>query len=208
MQQSVDSAISPSFSQMAVIGPLEMRLRLLYRLLAAEGGVHERPYFRVAIPAVRRGKAPSVHAHSSCALLLLVGEVHSPSDCACSELALWKRGSVHLRISVADIRKLDSERLPFLRSRALKLSLLVDERRRLRWMELVWRGNEVKLGQEPVGVTGGEGRMLRQRSSSESPRPRTFFFDLWINRQQDRFSDKPLAWLLHDLLLMLLIPWV
>lgn len=88
MQQSVDSAISPSFSQMAVIGPLGMRLRLLYRLLAAEGGVRERPYFRVVSPAVRRGKAPSVRAHSSCALLLLVGEVHSPSDCACSELAL------------------------------------------------------------------------------------------------------------------------
>uniref|UniRef100_A0A671N7A9 Uncharacterized protein n=1 Tax=Sinocyclocheilus anshuiensis TaxID=1608454 RepID=A0A671N7A9_9TELE len=34
------------------------------------------------------GNAPSVRAHSSCALLLLVGEVHSPSDCACSELAL------------------------------------------------------------------------------------------------------------------------
>lgn len=204
MQQSVDSAISPSFSQMAVIGPLGMRLRLLYRLLAAEGGVRERPYFRV----VRRGKAPSVRAHSSCALLLLVGEVHSPSDCACSELALWKRGSVHLRISVADMRKPDSERLPFLRSRALKLSLLVDERRRLRWMEPVWRGNEVRLGLDPVGVTGGEGRKLRQRSSSESPRPNTFLFDLWINRQQDRFSGKPLAQLLHVSLLMLLVPWV
>lgn len=73
---------------MAVIGPLGMRLRLLYRLLAAEGGVRERPYFRVVSPVVRRGKAPSVRAHSSYALLLLVGEVHSVSDCACSELAL------------------------------------------------------------------------------------------------------------------------
>lgn len=208
MQQSVDSAISPSLSQMAVIGPLGMRLRLLYRLLAADGGVRERPYFRVVSPVVRRGKAPSVRAHSSYALLLLVGEVHSVSDCACSELALWKRGSVHLRISVADMRKPDSERLPFFRSRALKLSLLVDERRRLRWMEPVWRGNDVRLGLEPVGVTGGDGRKLRQRSSSESPRPSTFLFDLWINRQQDRFSGKTLAWLLHVLLLMLLVPWV
>lgn len=132
MQQSVDSVTSPSFSQMAVIGPLRMRQRLLYRLLAAEGGVLERPYFRVVSPVVRRGKAPSIRAHSSGALLLLVGEMHSSSACAHSELALWKRGSVHLRISVADMRKLDSERLPFLSSRALKLSLLVVERRRLR----------------------------------------------------------------------------
>lgn len=121
---------------MAVIGLLVIRLRLLYRLLAAEGGVRERPYFGIVCPVVKRGKAPSVRAHSSCALLLLVGE-DSPSASAFSELALWKRGSVHLRISAADMRKLDSERLPFLSSKALKLSLLVVERRRFRWMELV-----------------------------------------------------------------------
>lgn len=50
-------------------------------------------------------------------------------------------------------------------------------------MELVCRGKECRLGQEPVGVIGGEGGMLRQRSSSESPRPRTFLFDLWITKQ-------------------------
>ena len=40
-------------------------------------------------------------------------------------------------ISVADILKLVSERLPFLRRRALKVSLLVEDFRRLRWMEPV-----------------------------------------------------------------------
>jgi hypothetical protein len=42
-----------------------------------------------------------------------------------SDLDLWKRGSVLLSISAADMRALASERLPFLSSRALKLSLLV-----------------------------------------------------------------------------------
>ncbi len=38
------SASSPSRSQMTVIGLLRIRLRALYLLLAAEGGVRERPY--------------------------------------------------------------------------------------------------------------------------------------------------------------------
>lgn len=115
--------------------------------------------------------------------------------------ALWFRGSVHLSISAADIRKLPSERLPFLSSRALKLSLLVLERRRLLWMEPVWRGRDsngwerdVPPGDAPVGVTGGDGEgrrseLLRQRSSSESPRPRTFLFDLL---EQSRVSSETL----------------
>lgn len=81
MQQSCDSATSPSLSEMAVIGLLGMRLRLLYRLLAAEGGVRERPYFKHVCPADRRDRVPSVRAHSSAALLVRVGEVHRPSDC-------------------------------------------------------------------------------------------------------------------------------
>lgn len=39
------SASSPSRSQITVIGLLRIRQRALYLLLAAEGGVRERPYF-------------------------------------------------------------------------------------------------------------------------------------------------------------------
>lgn len=178
-QQSFDSASSPSFSQIAVIGPLRMRLRLLYRLLAAEGGVLERPYLEDIMLGESRGKAPSARAHSSAALLLRPGEVQGASSSEGSEPGLWRRGSVHFSISVADMRKPGSVRLPFFRSRALKLSLLVVERRRLRWMKPVWRDREAgRLGQAPVGVTGGEGGEMRERSSSESPRPKTFLFDL------------------------------
>lgn len=47
-----------------------------------------------------------------------------------SERVLWERGSVERSISAADILKLVSERLPFFRSRALNVSLLVDDLRR------------------------------------------------------------------------------
>ena len=43
------SASSPSRSQITVIGLLRIRLRALYLLLAAEGGVRERPYFNPLI---------------------------------------------------------------------------------------------------------------------------------------------------------------
>lgn len=76
------------------------------------------------------------------------------------------------------MRKLVSERLPFFSRRALKVSLLVADLRRLRWMEPVCRGRgEVKAGGVPVGVTGGD-EGARERSSSDSLRPRTFRFDL------------------------------
>ncbi len=93
-------------------------------------------------------------------------------------------------ISAADILKLVSERLPFFRSRALKVSLLVEDFRRLRWMEPVWRGKEdTDPGDMPVGVTGGDCGWFPERdfSSSDSLRPRTLRFDLeedadnWIN---------------------------
>lgn len=58
------------------------------------------------------------------------------------------------------------------------MSLLVADLRRLRWMELVCRGREeVKPGTIPVGVAGGD-KGPRERSSSDSLRPRTFRFDL------------------------------
>lgn len=105
-------------------------------------------------------------------------------------------------ISAADILKLVSVRLPFLRRRALKVSLLVEDLRRLRWMEPVWRGrgdaipgdtipgdimpgdtapgDTVPGDARPVGVTGGECGWLPARdfSSSDSLRPRTLRFDL------------------------------
>lgn len=84
-------------------------------------------------------------------------------------------------ISVADILKPASDLLPFFRSRALKVSLLVDDLRRLRWMEPVWRGEEqVEPGLVAVGVAGGDWAWLPARtlSSSDSLRPRTFRFDL------------------------------
>lgn len=76
LQQSIDSVSSPSLSHITVMGPLGMRLRELYRLLAAQGGVLERPYLECVSEGERRGKAPSVRAHSSDAFLLLPGEVH------------------------------------------------------------------------------------------------------------------------------------
>lgn len=90
---------------------------------------------------------------------------------------------------MADILKLVSERLPFFRSRALKVSLLVEDLRRLRWMEPVWRGREdanpgldpgLDPGLIPVGVAGGDWGRLPDRSlsSSDSLRPRTLRLDL------------------------------
>lgn len=52
-----------------------------------------------------------------------------------SERVRWERGSVERSISAADILKLVSERLPFFRRSALKVSLLVEDLRRLRWMD-------------------------------------------------------------------------
>lgn len=123
---------------------------------------------------------PSLRAHSSCALRLLLGEQLdglSGASGAGSDLDLWKRGSVCLSISAADMRALVSARLPFLSSRALKLSLLVLLLRTLLWIEPTCLG-EARLGAVPVGVTGGEGEWLREWSSSESLRPRTFLLDL------------------------------
>lgn len=138
LQQSIDSVSSPSLSHITVMGPLGMRLRELYRLLAAQGGVLERPCLEYVSEGERRGKAPSVRAHSSDTLLLLPGEVCKvEKGDEASALNLWNRGSVHFNISTADIRKPGSERLPFFRSRALKLSLLVVEWRSLRWMWLL-----------------------------------------------------------------------
>lgn len=117
------------------------------------------------------------------------GEAAGESN-ADSECVLWKRGSVERSISVADILKLVSERLPFFRRRALKVSLLVEDLRRLRWIEPAWRGKEDTVpGEPPVGVMGGECGWLvaRDLSSSDSLRPRTLRFDLgkdvdnWIN---------------------------
>lgn len=47
------SASSPSRSQITVIGLLRIRLRALYLLLAAEGGVRERPYLK---PLIEKGE--------------------------------------------------------------------------------------------------------------------------------------------------------
>lgn len=131
--QSIDSVCSPSLSHITVMGPLGTRLRELYRLLIAQGGVLERPYLECEGKGERRGRAPSVRAHSSDTLLLFPGEVHrdETGDVA-STLDLCSRGSVHFNISIADILKPGSERLPFFSSRALKLSLLVAEWRSLR----------------------------------------------------------------------------
>lgn len=166
-----------------------MRLRALYLLLAAMGGARGRPCLEEGVePGEGRGSAPSQRAQSSCALLLvrpgesgadgasrgLVGE--SSED---SERVRWKRGSVLRSISVADMRKLVSERLPLRSRRALKLSLLVADFRRLRWMEPAGRGSDdARPGDMPVGVTGGDGECPRDRSSSDSFRPRTFLLDL------------------------------
>lgn len=173
-----------------------MRLRELYRLLAAQGGVLERPYLECVSEGERRGKAPSVRAHSSDALLLLPGEVHwTEKGEEASVLDLCSRGSVDFNISIADIRKPGSERLPFFRSRALKLSLLVVERRSLRWMELLWRCIQEMLGLELVGVMGREEMEARECSSSDSQRPRTFLFDLWYDKKNCNFTGyKGLPW--------------
>ena len=171
-QPSPHSASSPSRSQMTVIGLLRMRLRALYLLLAAEGGVRDRPYFGPTEegdvddePKEYRGIIPSLRAQSSGALLLRLGEAQGLSGLAgsagsseeSSERVLWKRGSVLRNISAADMRKLVSERLPFFSSSALKVSLLVADLRRLRCMELVCLGrDELSAGHVPVGVTGGD----------------------------------------------------
>ena len=102
-----------------------------------------------------------------------------------SERVRWKRGSVERSISAADILKLVSERLPFLRRRALKESLLVEDLRRFRWMEPAWRDRDAVVpGDGAVGVEGGDWGRLPDRdfSSSDSLRPRTFRFDLWTGR--------------------------
>lgn len=58
---------------------------------------------------------------------------------------------------MADILKLVSERLPFFSRRALKVSLLVEDLRRFRWMEPDWRGKGDAAPGEPAdGVTGGD----------------------------------------------------
>lgn len=134
---------------MTVIGLLRMRLRALYLLLAAEGGVRDRPYFGpISDGDVEKGD-PGEHrgAQSSATLLLrpgepqglsgdgVVGEAGSKGES--KERVLWKRGSVERNISAADILKLVSDRLPFFRRRALNVSLLVADLRRLRWIELV-----------------------------------------------------------------------
>ena len=101
---------------------------------------------------------------------------------------LWQRGSVERSSSAADMRALPSGRLPFLSSRALNVSLLVADLRRLRWMGLCCRDNDPaeggvspRPGTAPaVGVIGGEGAWPCERdSSSDSRRPRIFLLDLW-----------------------------
>lgn len=198
------------------MGLLRILLRALYLLLAAEGGVRERPYFSPL--AAKDGEVgedrekTSERFHSSTALFPRLGEFkglcgpgeegdaagESSSD---SERVLWKRGSVERSISVADILKLVSERLPFFRSNALKVSLLVEDLRRLRWMEPAWRGKQavdpgliaVDPGLIGVGVAGGEWGLppARNLSSSDSLRPRTLRFDLGrkTKDQTDAFSE-------------------
>lgn len=109
------------------MGLLWMRLRTLYRLLAAEGGARLRPYLGPEKDRLR-GMRPSLLAHSSWAFLFLLGEQLdglSGVSGEGSDLDLWNRGSVFLSISAADMRAPVSERLPFFSKRALKLSLLV-----------------------------------------------------------------------------------
>lgn len=50
------SVNSPSLSQMTVIGLLGIRLRELYLLLAADGGVRDRPYFGPSAEEGDRGE--------------------------------------------------------------------------------------------------------------------------------------------------------
>lgn len=70
---SSQSGSSPSLSQITVMGLLRIRLRALYLLLAAEGGVRDRPYFG----PINDGDVeniPSLRAHSSGVLLFRPGE--------------------------------------------------------------------------------------------------------------------------------------
>lgn len=167
---------------MTVIGLLWMRFRVLYLLLAAEGGVRLRPYLGPEKDRLR-GIKPSFLAHSSWALLFLFGEQLdglSGVSGEGSDLDLWNLGSVFLSISAADMRALASDRLPFFSSRALKLSLLVLLLRTLLWIDPTCFG-EARLGAALVGVTGGEGEWFRAWSSSESLRPRTFLLDLRVS---------------------------
>lgn len=70
---SSQSVSSPSLSQITVMGLLRIRLRALYLLLAAEGGVRDRPYF-VPINDGDVENIPSFRAQSSDARLLRPGE--------------------------------------------------------------------------------------------------------------------------------------
>lgn len=76
---SSQSVSSPSLSQMTVMGLLRMRQRALYLLLAADGGVRDRPYFG----PIKDGDVeniPSLRAQSSASLLLRPGEEQGLSD--------------------------------------------------------------------------------------------------------------------------------
>lgn len=83
------------------------------------------------------------------------------------------------RISVADMRKLESERLPLLRRSCLNSSLEVFDFLTLLY---IWLGARREL----VGVTGALGDVAgeapKEVRTAESPfesfRPRTFLFDL------------------------------
>lgn len=144
------------------MGLLWIRFLMLYLLLAADGGVRLRPYLGPEKDRLR-GIQPSFLAHSSCALLLLLGEQLAGLSGVSgegSDLDLWNLGSVFLSISAADMRALVSDRLPFFSSRALKLSLLVLLLRTLLWMDPTCFG-EARLGAAPVGVTGGDGEWFR-----------------------------------------------
>lgn len=94
---------------------------------------------------------------------------------------------------MADILKPVSERLPFFRSKALKVSLLVDDLRRFRWMEPAWRLEGDDPGLSPGGVAGGDWGWppARNLSSSDSLRPRTLRFDLGreVDDQIETFSE-------------------
>lgn len=148
---------------MTVMGLLWRRCRMLYLLLAAEGGVLLRPYLGPEKDRLR-GMSPSFLAHSSWALRFLLGEqldgLSGAASVEGSDLDLWNLGSVFLSISAADMRALVSPRLPFFSSSALKLSLLVLLLRMLLWMDPTCFG-EARLGALPVGVTGGEGEWFR-----------------------------------------------
>lgn len=47
-----------------------------------------------------------------------------------------------------------------------------------------------KVGEAPVGVTGGDGEWLRVRSSSESLRPRTFLLDLSLENKKEKATNE------------------